>query len=340
MWVWEKKKVAIFRCNKCTHLREVANEHIGKAVKCPQCQQQVTIYNTVAFLGNLLEKYFMQAKMLREMREQVQSQEQQNTSEEEQKENFLNEIDIYHTGELKKAEQYRPILQWFEQHSITVKVNPKSIDTTGFFDEVALALGKDYELLKEVVDKIKYVQFKGYNDVKINLDKKNQEQIKKICSFCRDMYDYSFVAKYIYIKNNKLIRLKTQNIPAITQFFNGEWLEWLVFMKLLEFFQAKKVPVSCLRNLFITLPNKDVHEIDVFFLINNSVPICIECKSGEFQQHIDKYLTLRKKIGLDKANFLLCIIGLSQKQCDGLTGMHELTFVNETNFLEHIEKII
>jgi len=60
-------------------------------------------------------------------------------------------------------------------------------------------------------------------------------------------------------------------------------------MKLLEYFQEKQLPTSCVRNLIVKFPNEDSHELDVFFLVNNSIPVCIECKSGEFRQHIDKY---------------------------------------------------
>lgn len=330
--------MALFRCNKCAHLREVPSEHVGKSAKCPKCQQSVTIYDTVLFIERLLEKYFVQAKALRELQEQLQPQVLENGSAPEK--TSLEEVDIYHTEALKSDEQYRPVLQWFEKRQIAVEVNHKAIDTTGFFDEIALALGADYDTLSEVVEQIKYVQRKGYGEVKLNLGKKSQEQVKKITEFCRNLYDYTFVAKYFYQKEDKIVRLKLQTIPAIINFFNGEWMEWLVFMRLLEFVREKKLPVSCLRNLVITFPNKDVHELDIFFLINESIPVCIECKSGEFQQHIDKYLTLRKRMGIDKAGFLICIIGLSQKQCEGLTGMHELTFVNESNFLEHLGKIL
>lgn len=330
--------MAIFRCNKCAHLREVPSEHVGKTVKCPRCQQAVTIYDTVLFIEKLLEKYLLQTKMLRELQQQIQPQIPENTSPPEK--TSLEEVDIYHTEALKSDEQYRPVLQWFEQRQIAVEVNHKAIDTTGFFDEIALALGADYDTLSEVVEQIKFVQRKGYGEVKLNLGRKSQEQVKKITEFCRNLYDYTFFAKYFYQKEDKIVRLKLQTIPAIINFFNGEWMEWLVFMRLLEFVREKKLPVSCLRNLVITFPNKDVHELDIFFLINESIPVCIECKSGEFQQHIDKYLTLRKRIGIDKAEFLICIIGLSQKQCEGLTGMHELTFVNEENFIEHLEKML
>ncbi len=335
--ILHEANMALFRCNKCAHLREVPSEHVGKSVKCPKCQQAVTIYDTVFFIEKLLEKLLLQAKALREL-QQLQPQKLENSSASEQ--TSLEEIDIYHTEALKSDEQYRPVLQWFEQRQIAVEVNHKAIETTGFFDEIALALGNDFDTLSEVVDQIKYVQRKGYGEVKLNLGRKSQEQVKKITEFCRNLYDYTFVAKYFYQKEDKIVRLKLQTIPAIINFFNGEWMEWLIFMRMLEFYKTKKLPVSCLHNLSITFPNKDVHELDIFVLVNNSIPVCIECKSGEFQQQIDKYLTIRKRINIDKAGFLLCIIGLSQKQCEGLTGMHELTFVNESNFLEHLEKML
>lgn len=120
--------MAIFRCNKCAHLREVPSEHTGKIVKCPRCQQTVTIYDTVLFIEKLLEKYFMQAKALREL--QAQPQEQENSSTPEK--TSLEEIDIYHTEALKNDEQYRPILQWFAKRQIAVEVNHKAIAPPAF----------------------------------------------------------------------------------------------------------------------------------------------------------------------------------------------------------------
>jgi hypothetical protein len=330
--------MAIFRCDKCAYLQEVPAKHIGRTAKCPRCQQEGEIHDAISFIEKIIEKYFMQGEKLRELQEQLQSQKLENNIESE--ENLLEEIDIYHTDALKSEEQFAPVLKWFEQQQIAVEFDLKSVDTTGFFDEVAIALGDNYDTLKEVIEKIKYVQKKGYVDVKLNICNKSQEQIKQITAFCRDLLDYSFVSKFFYQKEDKIIRLKLQTIPTIVNFFNGDWMEWLIFMRLLEFLREKKLSFSCLRNLSITFSNKDVHELDIFFLINNSIPVCIECKSGQFQQYIHKYLTLRKRMKLHKENFLLCIIGLSQKQCEGLTGMHELTFVNESNFINHLETVL
>ena len=115
-------------------------------------------------------------------------------------------------------------------------------------------------------------------------------------------------------------------------------MEWFVFMKLLDFFREKQLTVACLRNLSVTFQNEDKHELDVFFLINNEIPLCIECKTGEFRTDIEKYSVLRERLKLDETQFLICVIGLSEKQTQGLSSMYDVTFVNEKNFLRQVEK--
>lgn len=96
---------------------------------------------------------------------------------------------------------------------------------------------------------------------------------------------------------------------------------------------------SCARNLNITLQNGDSHELDVFMLIDGKMPICIECKTGEYRQNIDKYLGLRKRLGIDAKSFILCITGLGDEHAKGLTAMYDLTFVNERELAAHLARL-
>ncbi len=330
--------MAIFRCNKCGHLREVTNDYIGKSVHCPRCKQTNPIHDTVGFIEKVIEKYLAQYKELQQLREQLTPMELTDLTTIESQP--LVDIDIYNTTAMASQQQYEPIMAWFERQQIQLDINQHAIDTTGFFDEVAIQLGDHYETFKFVGDKIKHIQQKGYTNVKLTLSKKNQKQIAAITRFCQELYEYSFVAKYFYQKNDKIIRLTLQTAPAITKFFNGEWMEWFVFMKLLEFFRERHVPVACLRSLSVTFPNEDAHELDVFFLIKGTLPLCIECKTGEFRKDIEKYSILRKRLHLEKTQFLVCVIGLSQEQTQGLSSMYDVTFVNEKNFLHHVEQLI
>jgi spore germination protein YaaH len=90
-------------------------------------------------------------------------------------------------------------------------VNPDAVDTTGFFDEIALLLGNNFKTLSFVSNQIKYIQNKGYTNVKLELSKKNQKEIQQLTSFCKTLHDYSFVAKYHYQKKRQKHSINTSN---------------------------------------------------------------------------------------------------------------------------------
>ena len=325
--------MALFRCNKCGHIREVGNDYIGKSANCPKCDQITPIYDTTAFVKALILKHITLNNKLQKLRQKY-------VKRNDVVDDSIEEIDIYNTKVLTQADKYEPILQWFEKRYIQVQINHEAIDTTGFFDEIALSIGDNFNVLRFVSDHIKYIQNKGYTNVKLDVSRKTPEEIKQITSFCKEMYDYSFVAKYYYQKKDKIIRLTLQTAPKIRDFFNGIWMEWFTLMKLLEFFRDKKISASCMRSLNITFPNGVSNELDIFFLTKSNIPVCIECKSGEFRQDIDKYLKIRKQLNIEKSQFVICVFGLSKEQTQGMTSMYDLTFTNEANFIDHIERII
>lgn len=327
--------MALFRCNKCGHVREVGNDFIGKSVKCPKCNETAPIYNTITFIKALIKKYIIQGNQLKEL----QLDNEQKLDIQVVKSTPPEDIDIYNTTALAQYSQYSPIEKWFEKNQIQIEINQGANDTTGFFDEIALLIGNNFKTLKFASDHIKYIQNKGYTNVKLDLSKKNKNEIQQIKSFCKEMYDYSFVARYHFQHKDNVIYLTLQTAPKIRNFFNGKWMEWFTFMKVLEFFRDKNMNTSCIRSLGIKHQDGVMNELDIFFLTQNNIPVCIECKSGEFRADIDKYLKLKKKLKLGKNQFIICVFGLSSEQTKGMTSMYDLTFTNETNLINHIEKI-
>ena len=325
--------MAIIRCNNCSYLREVPNEYAGKTVKCPTCEEAAPIHDTLTFLRSVLEKYSALLAKHREMKKLVPS-----NTENETTKNV--ELDLHNTTAMTNIGQYKPVMQWFESKQIQIDVDLKALDTQGFFDEVAVELGANYDVLQDVLDRIKKTQKSGYTSVVLNIGKNSQKEMQLITGFCKRLYDYSFVAKYFYNKSEKRIYLTLQTAPTIVNFFNGEWLEWFVFMRLLKFFYEKNDLFSCLRSFTINFANEDKQEIDVFFLIKSRIPLFIECKSGEFRSMIDKYSKLRQRLDIDKEYFLLLVLGLSDEQARGLTSMYGVTFVNEKNFIDHISALL
>lgn len=329
--------MAIFRCNKCGHIREVGKNYVGRNAKCPECQNITAVYDTVPFLKSLIQKYIKQSKELKNLRNDLKKEE----GAESIVENLaFDEIDIHNTNVLTQDEYFGAIYKWFEERNIQVHINKGATDTRGFFDEIALILGDNFKVLSLVSNQIKYIQNKKFSNVKIELSKRSDQDIQALTSFCQELYDYSFVAKYFYHKKDKIIRLTLQTAPKIRAFFNGVWMEWFTLMKLLEFFRDNKIAPACARGLELSFANDDSNEIDLFFVTENNIPVFIECKSGEFRHDIDKYLLLRKKLKIDKSNFIICVFGLSQEQAVGMTSMYDLTFVNETSLIDHVKTVV
>ena len=329
--------MAIFLCGKCGHVREVPSGYIGRSVACPQCKQAGAVHDTVKLFERLIDEYRDQRAELRELSAKLAPGETAGPPAGERP--SIPEIDIHDTRALADPRQFEPIVAWFRKRRVQFDANQRAMDTTGFFDEVAVQLGDRYETLKPVINQIRYAQRRGFSAAKITLSKSGEDEIAAITSFCRELHQYSFVAKYFYRKDDRIAWLTLQTAPEIVRFFNGEWLEWYAFMKLLAFFRERRIPAACLRNPVVTFPNGDVHELDVFFLVDNRIPLCVECKTGEFRQDIEKYTRLVKRLTLEKGQFLVCALGLGEKQIQGFNSMYGVTFANETNFLEHVQRV-
>ncbi|MCF6206165.1 MAG: hypothetical protein L3J47_04620 [Sulfurovum sp.] len=335
--------MAIFKCESCNHIQEAPNEYTGKRVKCPKCKKEGVVHNTVNYVSKLSEQLLVQNKRLSEMQDELKS-----ITNIDNQENLLDiydpvpieNIDIHNTDLYSQKSHYTPIISWFQQKGLKAEIDPRMMDTTGFFDEVALQIGNNFSIFGPIIRQIKYIQGKEYDTVKLELSKKPNDEVQKITQFCKMLYDFSFVSRYTFQKKEKIIYLKLQEIPRIKNFFNGLWMEWFVLIKLLTLFEEKNITPAIARSVKITFSEKHSNELDIFFLSPNGDPICIECKTGEFRQELNKYFSIQKKLHIKKENFILCVFGLDTKQTTGLTSMYEITVTNEATITQHIQKLL
>lgn len=319
--------MAIFKCLDCDYLTELSNEHIGLSVKCPRCKEPVTVQNTIGYISGLLKEHAIYKNSQNKTIATV-----DNTT--------LLDIDIHNTDYFAQNGSIATIIEWFRKLNIKVDIDSNANDTRGFFDEIAVRLGDNFEVLSCVVGQLKYAQHHSHTSAKINVSKKSKKDLDFIRQFCQELYDYSFVSRYTYLPTEKIIYLSLQTSPRIRSFFDGLWMEWYIFMKLLYLFRDNKIAPACSRQVKISFDNNTSNELDVFVLTENNTPIVIECKIGEFRQDINKYQSLRKRLGIQKENVILCVFGLSEEQAVGMSTMYDITVVNESLVIEHIDKLI
>jgi hypothetical protein len=252
----------------------------------------------------------------------------------------LQDVNLHNTTLLTTAEQHAPLQTWFASRQIEAQFDYAQVDTSGFFDDAARMVGNDYTLFSELMDRVRFAYRKSHSWVNLELAGLAQKDAQAINTLCRQLYSHTFFARYHYQKPEKIVRLTLQTAPTVRQFFDGGWLEWYAFIAVIERTQQRGLSFSCARSVKVVFPNEDLHELDVVCLPAGQPPICIECKSGEFRRDIDKYLRLRKRLGMDRQHFVICAADLTQEQAAGLTAMYELTFVNLETLAPHLATLL
>ncbi len=253
----------------------------------------------------------------------------------------LPEVGSLSSRNFATAEQHLPLQAWFAARKISATFDYAQVDTTGFFDDAARLLGDRLELFGELIDRVAFAYRKGHGWINLELARLPQKDAQAINQLCRNLYSHTLFGRYHYQKPEKIVRLTLQTAPAVRRFFEGGWLEWYVFLEALEACQATgRSQVSCTRGAKVTFANEDVHELDVMVLPAGRTPMVVECKSGEFQRDLDKYLRLRKRLGLERQHFVICSPHMADEQASGLSAMYDLTFVNLRQLRPHLQAVL
>lgn len=339
----------IYRCNQCGFVSEEATAPIGTQMPCARCGTPATVFGTVFYVEKLVERYFSALREIKALQQPdtppdtttdtapAAAPEQQSPQTDASP---LQDVNLHNTSLLATAEQHAPLQAWFASHQIEAQFDYAQVDTSGFFDDAARMIGNGYALFAELMDRVRFAYRKSHSWVNLELATLPQKDAQAINTLCRQLYSHTFFARYHYQKPEKIVRLTLQTAPTVRQFFDGGWLEWYAFIALIKHAQQRGRDFSCARGVKVVFPNEDLHELDVVLLPKDQAPICIECKSGEFRRDIDKYLRLRKRLGLDRNRFVICAADLTQEQAAGLTSMYELTFVNLETLAPHLAKLL
>ncbi|MDR1936487.1 MAG: hypothetical protein LBS49_13090 [Candidatus Accumulibacter sp.] len=300
-------------------------------MSCSQCAAPVRVYRTLFFVDALLKKHMDALREIQRLQTEAATAIPPKTVSATTQQ--IRNIDVFNTNVFAQEAQHAAIVAWFAQKGWQTQIHVESVDTTGFYDEMAVQIGDNYSLYKNVLDAIRWAQREGRPSCQVRLEKgekqRRETDNQAIVDFCQKLYDTTLVARFFHNRKEKTLTLWIQDAKNAQNFFDGIWLEWYALMNILKCAQQWQKKFSCARNLIISHGNGDRYELDIFFLLD-STPVCLECKSGEFRPHIERAQTLRRKLGLDSANFIMCVAGLEDENLPGLSFMHKLTFINES----------
>lgn len=328
--------MAVLVCLVCGFARELAEEHLGQIIRCPSCEKPAKVLKTAVVVNSLIERLKRLQGEINELRQATQI-----TAESSPQWGGISGYAFAHTAASQQLTNTQAAVEWFKARKLDVEIDPRATDISGFFDEIAVALGDDFDLLGLVLDKINFAYRKEFSRINIALDDYSQEEISRIKNFCRELYEAAFVAKYFRNKGEKQVQLTLQaNQPTLKNFFAGDWLEWYAFMKIATLLTEAKRPFSCLKNFTLRFPNGDRYELDLFFLVEGKLPLWVECKSGEFRSAIGKYAQMREQLKIGKENMLLLALDLPDDRVAGMCSTFNSSIRNHHGFLEYVNGLL
>jgi hypothetical protein len=244
--------------------------------------------------------------------------------------------DLHNSNQLATEAQHKALRDWFAARQLATTHDLNAVDTTGFFDEAAREIGDHYKALSGLVEQIRFAYRKEIAWLNVDLSQYDPLVRQNVLGFCRELYAHTLFARYTFKQQTKTLGLGIQPAKAVRAFFTGGWLEWYVLTTLLSLCMKHGREFSCARGMVISMQNGETRELDVAALVSGRTMLVIECKTGEFRSEIEKYVQLRKRLAVDRTQFIVCNPELTDEQAAGLGAMYGLTFVNLASLRAHL----
>ncbi|WP_310463510.1 hypothetical protein [Sphaerotilus sp.] len=321
--------MALYRCNRCGHLSEPADDQIGTTSACSACGTDNQVYPTVAFMRTMLDRYFATRRELSEARAEIErlrlrAGEALPGDAAPIGHTLPMDFDTRNTDHFCSRVQVAPVLDWFRQAGVAADLDPRSLETSGHFDEVSTNIGTHYPQLHEIVERIRAAQKQDYSFINIDLGKRTPAEVKTLNDFCQTLSESGFLSKYLHQDGDQVVRLSLQKADTVRRFFDGGWLSWYSFMLGLRHLVSAGVDFSVARDVSLSWPKDEGHALDLVFLVGQGPPLCVQCRTGAVIPHIDRLIHVRDRLGIAPENYLLCVSDLTELQADELFRRHGL----------------
>lgn len=241
------------------------------------------------------------------------------------------------------SEKLSPAVAWLRAHQVEVLPRQPKFETDAavesIFEEVAVHLGKHYEVLAPLYRKIRGTISSG-TPFTFRLER-HQASINTITTFCDHLHRTTLLADYRYVKTTSLIHATPQSRGDMINFFNGLWFEKFIYRQVTDLLKQRGLNYSALVNPHIVFANGNRFELDLFFVVEGE-PLLIECKAGrDYNAHLQKYSQHSQLLSLPKSSAILVILDIPEKQANEVMQMWSaLTVTNQNNLLAAIEQAV
>jgi len=273
------------------------------------------------------------------------SQKKSNNTLELTEKNELGSLEEIKNENTETQQNVNKIDEFLKSKSIQIKSIPDEDAADYVINGMAVFIGDRYSSISKIYKKLKREMQHG-GTITEHLANETQKDISNICQFCTRLHEMAFLEEYKYFKAPRyLIKAKTTILPRAQNFLSGQWLERYILENVKESIQfvsqelSKTLSFSYLINPKIILQNGNDFELDIIFEVEG-VFYWVEAKTGDYQQHINKYSNMAKSLNLDYKHSIMVLTDINPSASDSLSALFTMTVCQVSEFPQFIKKLL
>lgn len=161
----------------------------------------------------------------------------------------------------------------------------------------------------------------------LNLKEESQTRVANICQLSTALHRLALIPEFQYQRSPQyILKALPPKSPEAIAFLTGKWLEIYVRLKFIDAVKNRGIAYSYMQGVSIRLQNGDIFELDFLCEIEGVIS-WMECKTGEFQQHLERYRKFKNLMGLH-TNHATLVISDKRADSDTRQKMRELYSIN------------
>jgi len=206
-----------------------------------------------------------------------------------------------------------------------IAAQPQEENGEADLDALAWLIGERWANVKPLIEAVK-ARLSSGDALSLDLRGQGEAVISDTCAIAHRAHALGLLEGYRYHRSPvRRLDARPSRAPIAQRFWAGGWLERWARQVALRAVAQLRPGAACawLANLPVILPTGEGSEID-FLLAAGSTVLWIETKSGDYQEHMDKYSRVRRMLGLPSSNAII-LLAHPQAPHRALSGLYALT---------------
>jgi hypothetical protein len=211
-------------------------------------------------------------------------------------------------GELESSPPHETPEEWLQSRGIRVNAHPQINGQDRVLLPIAVTLGEYFDDLRPLHNAIRSVQSDG-RGFSVSLKNRPPETVDRCVKWANALGDRGLLLNVRYDRRTSMLTAQAQDSGLAQGFFSGRWFELYVADVLEGMLSKAGSQYGLLRNATITLADGQIRELDLFLMVDGA-PLWLECKTGQYADHLERFRTLRSALGVPAERALLVVLDI------------------------------